>query len=89
MEKSGSDKLTGPIQIYHNPKSVLSRGYLYTQEPDENGGHQKNAGKNTCHPIVQYIQWIILSFRINIPPDHELGLPDVQQLSRDGDRLSF
>ena len=40
MSKTGSDKLTGPIQIYHNPKSVLSRGYLYTQEPDENCGRE-------------------------------------------------
>ena len=28
MEKTGSNKLTGPFQIYHNPKSSLSSGYL-------------------------------------------------------------
>ena len=52
-EKTGSDKLTGPFQIYHNPKASLSRAYLFTQEPDENGVHEKNAGKNTYHPRVQ------------------------------------
>ena len=60
MAKTGSDKLPGPFQIYHNPKASLSRGYLFTQEPEENGGPEKNAGKNTYHPSVQYIQWIIL-----------------------------
>ena len=60
MEKTGSDKLTGPFQMDHNPKASLSRGYLFSQEPDENGGHEKNAGNTTYHPIVQYIQWIIL-----------------------------
>ena len=71
--------------MYHNPKASLSRGYLFSQEPDENGGHQKNAGKDTCHPIVQYIQWILLSFSINIPPDHELRLPEVPQMVGDGE----
>ena len=28
LEKTGSDKLTGPFQIHHNPKSSLSSGYL-------------------------------------------------------------
>ena len=56
MEKTGSDKLTGPFQMDHNPKASLSRGYLFSQEPDENGGHEKIAGKNSFHPIVQYIQ---------------------------------
>ena len=28
MEKTGSDKLPRPFQIYHNPKSSLSSGYL-------------------------------------------------------------
>ena len=28
LEKTGSDKLTGPCQIYHNPNTSLSRGYL-------------------------------------------------------------
>ena len=60
MEKTGRDKLTGPFQIYPNAKASLSSGYLFTQEPDENGGHEKNAGKNTYHPSVQYIQWILL-----------------------------
>ena len=60
MEKTGSDKLTGPFQIYPNPKASLSSGYLFTQEPDENGGPEKNPGINTYPPIVQYIQWIIL-----------------------------
>ena len=59
MEKTGSDKLTGPVQMDHNAKANLSRGYLFSQEPDENGGHEKNVGKNTYHPIVQYIQWIL------------------------------
>ena len=27
LEKTGRDKLTGPFQIYHNPKSSLSSGY--------------------------------------------------------------
>ena len=61
MEKTGCDKLTGPVQMDHTPKASLSRGYLSSQEPAENGGHEKNAGKNTYHPIVQYIQWIILN----------------------------
>ena len=60
MAKTGSDKLPGPFQIYHNAKASLCSGYLFTQEPDENGGHEKNPGINTYHPIVQYIQWIIL-----------------------------
>ena len=60
MAKTGSDKLPGPFQIYPNAKASLSSGYLFTQEPDENGGHEKNAGKNTYHPSVQYIQWILL-----------------------------
>ena len=47
MEKTGSGKLTGPFQIYHNPKASLSSGYLFTQEPDENGGHGKYAGNTT------------------------------------------
>ena len=46
MQKTGSDKLTGPFQRYHNPKASLSPGYLFTQEPVEKGGHKKNAGKN-------------------------------------------
>ena len=76
---TGSDKLTGPFQIYHNPKASLSSGYLFTQEPDENGGHGKYAGNTTYHKFVQYIQWIILYLSINIPPGHELRPPDVQQ----------
>ena len=60
MAKTGSDKLSGPFQMDHNPKASLSRGYLFSQEADENGGHEKNAGKNTYHPSVQYIQWILL-----------------------------
>ena len=28
MAKTGSDKLTGPYQIYHNPKASLSSGSL-------------------------------------------------------------
>jgi hypothetical protein len=28
LEKTGSDKLTGPCQIYPNPKASLSSGYL-------------------------------------------------------------
>lgn len=59
--KTENIKLTGPFQIYPNPKASLSSGYLFTQENDEDGGHEKNAGKNTYHPIVQYIQWIILN----------------------------
>ena len=55
-EKTGSDKLTGPFQRYHNPKASLSPGYLFTQEPVEKGGHKKNAGKNIYHQSVQYIQ---------------------------------
>ena len=52
--------LTGPFQIFLNAKASPSSGYLFTQEQDENGGPEKNAGKNTYHPIVQYIQWIVL-----------------------------
>ena len=55
-EKTGSDKLTGPFQRYHNPKASLSPGYLFTQEPVEKGGHKKNAGKKIYHQSVQYIQ---------------------------------
>ena len=60
MEKTGRDKLTGPFQIYPNPKASQKSGYVFTQEPDEDGGHEKIAGKNTYHPTVQHIQWIIL-----------------------------
>ena len=60
LEKTGIDKFTGPFQVYPNPNATLSRGYLFSQEADENGGHEKNAGKNTYHPSVQYIQWILL-----------------------------
>ena len=28
VEKTGSDEFPGPFQIYHNPNSSLSRGYL-------------------------------------------------------------
>ena len=28
VEKTGSDEFAGPFQIYHNPNSSLSRGYL-------------------------------------------------------------
>ena len=28
MEETGSDNLTGPFQMYHNPKASLNRGYL-------------------------------------------------------------
>jgi len=52
MAKTGSDKLTDPFQMYRNPKASLSRGYLLTQEPDANGVHEKNAGKNTYHHSV-------------------------------------
>ena len=58
--KDWKDKLTGPSQMYHNPKTSLKSGYVFTQEPDEDGGHEKIAGKNTYHPTVQHIQWIIL-----------------------------
>ena len=60
MEKTGSDVFPGRFQIYPNAKASLSSGYLFTLEQDENGGPEKNAGKNTYHPIVQYIQWILL-----------------------------
>ena len=59
LENTGSDKLPGPFQIYPNSKASLSSGYLFTQEPEENSGHEKNAGKYTYHQIVQYIQCII------------------------------
>ena len=47
LAKTGSDNITGPSQMYHNPKASLSRGYLFTQEPDLNGGPEKNAGNTT------------------------------------------
>ena len=28
LQKTGRDKLTGPSQMYHNPKASLSRGYF-------------------------------------------------------------
>ena len=74
------------IDVYVQKQGmVLPPIPIFPQQPDENGGHQKNAGKDTCHPIVQYIQWILLSFSINIPPDHELRMHDAQQVRGDGE----
>jgi len=85
LEKTGCDKLTGSFQIYHNTKASLSPGYLFSQEPDENGGHRKNAGKYIYHQMCPIHRRIIHLFSINIRPDHELRLHNIQQLRGDGE----